>query len=96
MVYDTVRRVTVLFGGSNGGEETWEWPRCKCLGEMSGDSLLDGEDVQVFLDCLLSSVYGQPPGAGCECMDVDDNGLVEENDITAFVDLMLSVTACPD
>jgi hypothetical protein len=95
--FDSARQVTVLFGGwddaYNG--DTWEWPHCRCPADLNGDDRRDGLDLQDFTDCILGSVFGQPPSAGCECVDADGDGLVTANEVATVVNLMLAGQSCP-
>jgi len=60
-----------------------------CPGDMNGDSLLDGRDIQAFTDCYLAE-FGTDPSAACKCADVNVDSILDANDITDFVDLLLN------
>ena len=67
------------------------WPAtliCHCPGDMNGDGLLDGRDVQKFIECLTAS-----PG-NCSCADVDRASGVNLDDIVDFVADLLASAAC--
>jgi len=63
---------------------------CTCAGDVSGDSQLDGADVQGFVNCLLGG------GGDCSCADVDGSMTVDVGDIDDFVTNLLTVgPGCP-
>ena len=80
----------VLYGGPyelTGGF----WPitnTCFCPGDLNGDGLRDGRDVQGFANCVTS-------GGACSCADVDQFGGLTTADIAAFVNMLLATTPCP-
>lgn len=57
-----------------------------CLGDVSGDSQRDGEDIQAFINAL---------GSANGCADYDTNGVVNELDVDGFVDDLLITDPCP-
>lgn len=61
---------------------------CACLGDMNGDSTLDGQDVQAFANCLID-------GGACSCADVDQFGGVNPDDVNVFVEMLLNGAGCP-
>ncbi|MCZ6837313.1 MAG: hypothetical protein O7G85_16175, partial [Planctomycetota bacterium] len=63
--------------------------RCSDPGDMNGDGLFNGEDLQEFIDCLLSAV------PNCICADVNLDGMLDDGDVPEMVDRMLIATACP-
>jgi hypothetical protein len=70
-------------------------PGCSsCPGDLSGDGLVDGDDVAAFVAC----VFGDIP---CPCSDIDGDGMDAtcdaDDDFAAFVALLISPgnTACP-
>jgi hypothetical protein len=65
-----------------GGDE------CTCTSDVNGDQYRDGADVSAFVACLLE-------GGNCTCADANSNGSVEDTDIPAFVDAILTGNACP-
>ncbi|MBN2561837.1 MAG: hypothetical protein JXQ75_13000 [Phycisphaerae bacterium] len=68
--------------------------RGQCLfspGDVNEDVKLDGEDVQGFVDCLLTGVT---PNGNCDCADMDDNDVVDADDMPLFVSTLLEGAAC--
>jgi len=62
-----------------------------CEGDMDGNNVIDGRDIQKFVDCLTN------PGLGwgqCACADVDCSKSITMDDIDEFVALLLSGTGC--
>ncbi len=67
------------------------WPKanaCACLGDMNGDGLKDGLDIQQFTDCVIA-------GGSCSCADVDAMNGVTIDDVAVFVDDLLAGNGCP-
>ena len=65
---------------------------CVCPGDMNGDGILNGLDIQGFINCLLS----QPtPTNVCACADVNADGFISVADIPEFVVLLLDKMPCP-
>lgn len=68
------------------------WPGsaagCACPGDMNGDALKNGLDVQQFARCVVS-------GGACSCADVDGMPGVNMGDVAAFVSDLLAGAACP-
>jgi len=62
-----------------------------CPGDMDGNNVIDGRDIQAFVQCLLS---GGLPWNQCACADVDCSRTVTLADIDAFVALLLSGVSC--
>jgi|GEM_PF-2125299 len=60
-----------------------------CEGDVNGDTLIDGVDIQSFIDCYVSN-FGSAPGAGCGCADVVDDQLIDALDLDAFVVALLN------
>jgi hypothetical protein len=54
-----------------------------CPGDVSGDGVVDGRDVQGFVDCVLGG------GSNCPCGDFDDSGTVDLDDVNDFVAALL-------
>lgn len=61
---------------------------CHCPGDMNGDNAKDGLDVQKLVACLTAS-------GGCTCADVDAISGVTIDDVTVFVDDLLTGGVCP-
>lgn len=55
---------------------------CALPGDMNFDGLLNGEDIQRFVDCVLLG------SANCSCADVDGGG-VGNSDVPAFASALL-------
>lgn len=70
----------------NGG--FWASVECACLSDVNGDGLIDGLDIQDFVDCLVGV------GAICECADLLGDGVLDINDVPDFVDDMLTGATC--
>lgn len=64
---------------------TCEAVTCDLPGDTSGDSAVNGIDVQTFVGCIVGQPIGNPPTPGCECADVDADGAADFNDVDAFV-----------
>ncbi|MFO0972357.1 MAG: S8 family serine peptidase [Phycisphaerae bacterium] len=65
---------------------------CHCPGDVDGSNVVNGADVQGFVDCLLSL---PAPGDGCGCADLDNNTTVDAVDVTLMVARLMSGAACP-
>ena len=65
---------------------------CPCLGDMNGDGVVNGLDIQGFVDCVL----GHPTSAdvNCACADFDCSKTPDIGDIPGFVDELLNTTVC--
>lgn len=61
---------------------------CTCLGDMNGDTLLNGDDVQAFTDCVLV-------GGACSCAELDGVPGLDDADVALFVSDLLSGASCP-
>jgi len=57
-----------------------------CPGDMNGDGVRDGLDIQGFAACYVA---GPAVPADCVCADMDLNGVFEVNDVVNFVSRML-------
>ncbi len=66
---------------------------CDCPGEMNGDGILNGADIQQFVGCLVAAGGGPPPG--CECADTNGDGLIDLPDVLNFVNVLLAGAPCP-
>lgn len=81
-----------LAGGSfeiTGGFWAAAVPVCACPADVSNDGLLNGADIQGFVDCLVAT------GSNCVCADVLVDGLLDLADVTAFVNDLISGAVCP-
>ncbi|HWL95354.1 MAG TPA: hypothetical protein VNT79_17680 [Phycisphaerae bacterium] len=67
-------------------------PPCgTCPGDVSADNLVNGADLQPFVNCYLA------PADGCGCADIDRDGDTDDDDVTQFTDLLLNETGdCPE
>ncbi len=64
-------------------------PLCTtCPGDMTGDLVRRGDDIQQFAGCFLQ-YYGVAPGAECVCADADGNGSIGDSDISVAVDFLV-------
>ncbi len=64
---------------------------CATRGDMDGDSMVTGGDIQLFLECYI----GDEPGtSGCGCADINQSGVFDPADVSAFVTCLLE-TGCP-
>ncbi|MCG8406246.1 MAG: hypothetical protein MI923_13700 [Phycisphaerales bacterium] len=70
----------------NGG--FWTPAECTCLSDVNSDGLIDGLDIQGFVDCLVGV------GALCECADRFTDGVLDINDVPDFVDDLLTGAIC--
>ena len=68
----------------------YESVSCACFGDLNKDGLVDGRDIQGFVDCALSSVLD----ANCDCGDFDGDGDVDVDDIPDFVLAILNGPIC--
>ena len=62
-------------------------PDCgSCPGDLNGNERADGEDIQMFLDCVMT-------GLDCECSDMDGDCRTADmdftDDVAAFVNRLL-------
>ena len=64
------------------------FPSCACIGDMNGDGVKDGRDIQLFVSCVLA-------GGSCACADADGMSGVTIDDLHVFVADLLEGPACP-
>jgi hypothetical protein len=68
------------------------WPvaagLCTCLGDVNGDGLRNGRDVQQFVGCVMNA-------GGCSCADMDQANGVNLTDVSLFVAALLAAAPCP-
>lgn len=62
---------------------------CNCFGDVTGDSVVNGNDISGFSACIISG------GAGCACADLDHSGTPAMADIPLFVSGVLSGSCGP-
>jgi hypothetical protein len=70
---------------------------CQCLGDLNLDCLLNGRDIQLFIDCLLRNPQPNPLDHPCNCADMNGDGRVSMADVAPFVGQLLAVpkVQCP-
>ncbi len=61
---------------------------CTCLGDVNGDTLLNGADIQAFTDCMIA-------GGACSCAELDGVPGLDDGDVALFVSDLLSGASCP-
>ena len=66
--------------------------RCTCLGVMDGNNVLNGLDIQDFVDCLVGAAG---PGVNCVCADMDSSGTLNLADVGLFISALLTKAPCP-
>ncbi|MBX3397018.1 MAG: hypothetical protein KF841_16810 [Phycisphaerae bacterium] len=88
---------SALGGKMTGGQFTlvggfWAMPiptiNCNCPGDMNGDGIKNGNDIQFFVDCFVA-------GGDCTCADMNQSGGVTTGDISVFVASLLQSDTCP-
>lgn len=52
-------------------------------GDINNDGLVNGRDIQPFIDCLISE-----SGANCQCADLNNSSSVTIDDVAPFVSLL--------
>jgi hypothetical protein len=67
----------------------WALPPCWCLSDINNDGLRNGDDIQNFVDCLVSTGYN------CACADVVTDGILDMADVGTFVSGLLAGGTCP-
>jgi len=73
-----------LVGGFWAGVDSQVVPACTLLGDLNGDGLRNGRDIQRFSDCLIAG------GPNCACADVNTSGTADAADITPFVQFLIN------
>ncbi len=63
-------------------------PGQPCPADCMADGMRDGRDAQPFVDCILGA------GGSCDCADIDGSGAADENDVAAFIDLLMAGDSC--
>lgn len=64
---------------------------CVCRGDLFDDGALDGDDIQPFVGCLLVGIASGP----CMCADLNQDGFVDDADLSTFVDALTNDSGCP-
>jgi len=59
---------------------------CTCFGDMNGDTVVNGGDINLFSSCVAAG------GAGCPCGDMDHSGSATSADVTTFVTAVMTST----
>lgn len=94
MAYDSLRRVTVLFGGELSGTEasgeTWEF--VDAVGDLNCDGAVNFGDIDPFVLALSDPAGYQAAYPNCNILNGDCNrdGQVNFEDIDPFVALLIS------
>ncbi|MBX3396688.1 MAG: hypothetical protein KF841_15115, partial [Phycisphaerae bacterium] len=70
-------------------EFAYDCDDCIRMGDMNYDGLVDGADIQPFVDCALDGDGGAE--CGCACGDFVGRDGVEVNDVPSFVACLLSM-----
>lgn len=65
---------------------------CTCVGDMDGNNVLNGADIQDFVDCLVGTAG---PGVNCVCADMDSSGTLNLADVSLFITALLTKAPCP-
>src|ERR1051325_7583876 len=60
-----------------------------CPGDMNGDGLVLGDDVQLFVTCLSTA---QSSVGACACADLDGNGAIDVDDVSVFTSALIRST----
>lgn len=67
---------------------------CSCLADVNGDNMINGLDIQCFVDCFMGGAV--PAYCLCACADMNGDGIVDMADVQPFVDALLYNTGpCP-
>lgn len=65
---------------------------CHCRGDMNQNGILEGGDIQGFVDCLTGSASSSSP---CDCADMNGDGVLDAVfDVADFVSALLSKSPC--
>lgn len=77
--------IFTLVGGFWPGVEIVEVPECSLIGDMNGDGLRNGKDIQQFAGCVIGG------GAqDCSCADINESGAADAADVLSFVQILLN------
>ncbi len=63
-------------------------PPCPCIGDLNNDGSRDGQDVQDSVACMLST------GSNCASADLLADGVLDMDDVAAFVEGLLTGEGC--
>lgn len=61
---------------------------CTCRGDVNGDTLVNGKDIQAFANCLTA-------GGSCSCADVNNDTVADASDVLPMVNALLSGACAP-
>ena len=64
---------------------------CRCPGDINGDGLVNGLDIQGFVNCFLGV---STPADNCACADMNGDGLLDMLDVSLFVARLLACLPC--
>ena len=64
---------------------------CDCLGDLDGNTTVDGGDIQLFVDMAVGRATVDP----CAEVALPDGGPLDMDDVNAMVSLVLAGTPCP-
>jgi hypothetical protein len=62
---------------------------CQLPGDMNMDGLINGLDIQCFVNCLIDGFRACSPNCNCACGDMNGDGFVNAADISPFVAALL-------
>jgi hypothetical protein len=66
-------------------------PVCVCPGDLTGDGLIDGDDIQLFVAMLL----GAQAVDNCADLALPNGGPLDSADVAAFVNMLSIGEVCP-
>ena len=81
--------VVYVADSSNHRVQKFLFVPCDCPADVNVDLLIDGGDIQPFVDCLVGN------GSNCECADLDGVAGLDINDVATFVKDLVSGEPCP-
>lgn len=65
---------------------------CHCKGDMNQNGVLEGNDIQGFVDCVTSSASSS---SHCDCADMNGDGVLDAVfDVADFVTALLNKSPC--
>lgn len=62
---------------------------CPCKGDLNGDTVVNGKDVNLFAQCVASG------GVGCPCGDMNNSSSANSADVAAFVTAVVTGNCGP-